>query len=580
MKRCPRCNRVETDEALKFCRVDGVTLVSDSGSVSGEKATAKSVSAAMSSEIETSVLPHRTDSSVRHPTAPTTVLPAAATPSTTSELTKSKRHGVVFGLIALVILGVVIGGYFYFSRKTTAAIQSIAVMPFVNQNDDPNADYLTEGIPENIINSLSQLPNLKVMSRNSTFRYKGKDLDAQAVAKELNVQSVLTGRVMQRGDSLSIGVELINARDNSQIWGQQYNRKLADVFAVQEEIAQEISAKLRLKLSSTQERPLAKPRTENLTAFQFYMQGRAYTQRRTREDLFNAVSFFQRAVAEDQNYALAYAGLAEAFANLGLRGYMAPIEGRRKSEEAARRALALDANLAEAHVAFGQSCIQFAPYQFASGDSELRRAIELSPSLATAHEYLGFSLLRQGRVDEGLAEALKAREYDPLSSIIAREVAFAYLLKRDYSKALELLRHANELGPAMSTQWEIGMYIQNREYSEALTELAKAKIDRKNDPILIYSTGMVYAAQGKRVEALQSVKELESMSSPNLDQAHWIAKIYVALNEKELGLSWLEKGFSAGAIGGFYANEPVWDPIRSDPRFADLIQRMGVPQLK
>jgi TolB-like protein/Flp pilus assembly protein TadD len=456
--------------------------------------------------------------------------------------------------------------------------KSIAVLPFDNQNRDPDTDYLSDGIPESIINSLSQLPNLKVMSRNSVFHYKGKDTDAQAVAKELKVQAVLTGRMTQRGDGLSISVELINAQDNSQIWGQQYNRKLADVFAVQEEIAKEISEKLRLKLTGTERQQLAKRPTENLKAFQYYMQGRAYTQRRTREDLLAAIQYDEKALAEDSNYALAYAGLADAYDNLGVRGYIAPLEGRRKAEEAARKALALDENLAEGHVAFGQAYVQFAPSNFSLGDRELRRAIELSPSLAMAHFYLGISLVRQGRLDESLAEFLKARELDPLSSSIARAVAIPYYLKRDYARAHELLRQANELGPGFVSTYEIGIYIQNKSFNEALTELEKARRERKNDPLLIYGMGMVYAAQGKRAEALQIIKELEDLSGASSSEAHWIAKIYATLNEKELAFSWLERGLAAGAIGYFYKDEPVWDPIRSDPRFADLLRRMGIPQ--
>jgi serine/threonine protein kinase/Flp pilus assembly protein TadD len=492
----------------------------------------------------------------------------------------SRRIALV--AIASAILGITVAVIIYMaggSKTTTdsAAIDSIAVLPFINANADPNTDYLSDGITESIINSLSQLPHLKVMSRNSVFRYKGREADAQAVAKELKVQAVLTGRVTQRGDGLSISVELINAQDNSQIWGQQYNRKLADVFAVQQEIAGAISEKLRLKLTGTERQQLAKRPTENLKAFQYYMQGRAYTQRRTREDLLTAIRYCEKAIEEDRNYALAYAGLADVYDNLGLRGYIAPIEGRRKAEEMARKALALDDNLAEAHAVLGQAYIDFAPYNFSLGDGELRRAIELSASLAMAHQYLGVSLARQGRLDEGLEEFLKARELDPLSSIIARNVAVPYYFKRDYVRAFELLRQANELGPGSSTHWEIGIYIQNRLFDEALAELEKAKRERKSDPILIYSTGMVYAAQGKRAEALQIIKELEEMSGANLDEAHWIAKIYAALNEKEQAFSWLERGLATGAIGAFYKDEPVWDTIRSDPRFADLLRQMGIP---
>jgi Flp pilus assembly protein TadD len=307
------------------------------------------------------------------------------------------------------------------------------------------------------------------------------------------------------------------------------------------------------------------------------MQGRSYAQRSTGEDLLTAIHYYEKALDEDRNYALAYAGLTDAYAVLGARGHIAPIEGRRKAEEGARKALALDENLAEAHAALGQANVAFAPCNFSLGDRELRRAIELSPSSSLAHQYLGLSLARQGRLDESLTEYLKARELNPLSSIIARNVAAPYYFKRDYARALELLHQANELGPAFTTTWEIGVYIQNRLFDEALAELEKAKRERKSDPILIYSTGIVYAAQGKQAEAFQVIKELEEISGASLSQAHWIAKIYATLNEKELAFSWLERGLATGAIGAFYKDEPVWDTIRSDPRFAALVEKMFVP---
>src|SRR5262249_48183792 len=275
--------------------------------------------------------------------------------------------------------------------------------------------------------------------------------------------------------------------------------------------AKEISEKLRLRLSGAEKQQLAKRPTEKLRAFQYYLQGRTYRQRSTREDLLTAISYYDKAIEEDGNYALAYAGLADVYATLGAFGYIAPIEGRRQGEEGARKALALDANLAEAHVALGRACVTFAPSDFPLGDRELRHAIELSPSLAEAHFYLGISLVRQGRLDESLEEYLKAREFDPLSSIIARQFAIPYYFKRDYARALELLRQANELGPGFITTWEIGVYIQNKLFDGALAELEKAKGERKNDSILIYDTGMIYAAQGKRTETLQIIKELEEM---------------------------------------------------------------------
>jgi len=464
------------------------------------------------------------------------------------------------------------------SSWADAAEKSIAVLPFENQKRDPDTDYLSDGIPESIIHSLSQLPQLRVMARSTVFSYKRKDVDPRKVGNDLGVRAVLMGRLIQQGDNVAIRTELVNVADGREIWGEQYNRKLADVFAVQEEIAKEISEKLRLKLSGAEKEQLAKRPTENLKAFQYYTQGRSISQRRTREDLLMAIRYYERAIEEDRNYALAYAGLADAYGTLGIYGYIAPIEGQRKSEEAARKALALDQNLAEAYAVIGLAHVGFAPSDLSLGDRELRRAIELNPSLALAHLYLGISLVRQGRVDESFEEFVKARELDPLSSIIARAQAFPYYLKRDYVEARELLRQANELGPPLSTTWEIGAYIQSGSFSEALEELEKVKRERKSDPILIYDTGMIYAAQGKRSEALRTITELEEMSGASLSEAHWIAKIYATLNEREMAFSWLEHGLATGAIGVFYKDDPIWDPIRSDPPFTDLLRRMGIPQ--
>jgi eukaryotic-like serine/threonine-protein kinase len=501
----------------------------------------------------------------------------------------SNVRRIRFAVASTVILILGVSAFFIFHSLRThpAAVESVsnaavleksvAVLPFDNQNRDPDIDYLSDGITESIIHSLSQLSQLKVMARSTVFQYKGKEVDPRKVGHDLGVGSVVMGRLLQQGDDLTIRTELVNVSDGTELWGQQYNRKVADVFAVQEEIAKEISEKLRLKLSGAERQQLAKRPTENLKAFQYYMQGLSFAQRRTREDLLTAISYYDRAIEEDRNYALAYAGFADAYANLGAYGYIAPIDGTRKTEKAAREAVALDENLAEAHAALALANIAFAPSNFQVGDRELRRAIELSPSLALAHSYLGFSLVRQGRPDESLEEILKARELDPLSPIIARGVAFPYYLKRDYPRALELLRQANELGPAFTTTWEIGVYIQNRLFDETLAELQKATQERKGDPILVYDTGMIYAAQGKRAEALQVIKDLQGISGASLSQAHLISKIYATLNEKEMALSWLERGLATGAIGVFYKDDPVWDAIRSDPRFTHLVRRMETP---
>ena len=490
----------------------------------------------------------------------------------------NKRDALL--VMAVFVVATIAIAYFVYSRRAGGSragmIRSIAVLPFTNVSNNPDTEYLSDGVSENLINSLSQLPGVKVIARSSTFKYKGKEIDLPEVANTLGVEAILTGRVTRLGDNLLISVELVDARDKTQVWGGQYNRKSSDLLAVQAEISQEIADRLRLKLSGAERQQLGKLPTENLKAFQYYMQGRGYAHRRTREDLLASIRYCEKAIEEDRNYALAYAGLADAYVTLGSRSYIVPQEARGKAEEAAHRALALDENLAEAHAALGSFYVAFAPYNFLLSDRELRRAIELSPSLAMAYQFLGVSLARRGRLDEGLEELLKARELDPLSSIIARSVLLPYYLKRDYGRALELLRQANELGPAFTTVWEIGVYTHNQLFDEALAELEKAKQERKDDPLLIYSTGMVYAEQGRRTEALQIIKELEEMSGTSLSQAQYVAKIYAALNEKELALTWLERTLAVGAIGAFFKDEPAWDPIRSDPRFADHLRRMGI----
>jgi eukaryotic-like serine/threonine-protein kinase len=462
-------------------------------------------------------------------------------------------------------------------QSTNQEIHSLAVLPFVSGAADPNAESLSDGITESLINNFSQLPQLKVIARTTAFRYKGKDIDTRVIRGELRVDAIITGKVSLQGDTLIVQADLLNTADGSQLWGERYDRRLQDILAVQGQIANEIAEKLRWRLPGQGQQGLAKRYTDNIGAYQSYLQGRAQAQRRTRDGLLTAISYYQKAITEDANYTLAYAGVTDAYTQLVTRAYIAPKEGRRKAQEAASKALSLDQNLAEAHTAMGQTYIFFTPHDFSTGDRQLRRAIELSPSLPLAHQFLAISLNEQGRLDESLAELLKARELDPLSPTIARNMAWCYVLKRDYGRALEVLRQAKELGPPFILALEVETYIQNGLLTEALAELEKAKRERQDDPVLLYGTGVVYAAQGKRAAALRIIKELEQASGPSLSGAHLIARIYATMNEQELALAWLERGLEAGAISIFYKDAPVWDTIRHDPRFAALLRRMGVP---
>jgi serine/threonine protein kinase/Flp pilus assembly protein TadD len=490
---------------------------------------------------------------------------------------ESNRRWAI-GALLVAVLAAGVGLYLVNKRGRDQAIDSVAVLPFTNQNNDPETEYLADGLAESIINNLSNLADLRVIARFSAFRYKGKENDPFGAGRELGVRAVVTGRVLQRGENLNVSAELVDVHDNKQIWGQQYyNRKLADMFAVQQEIAKDISEQLRVKLTGAEDQQFARLPTENLKAFQYYTKSRDFSQRRTREDLETAIGYCKQALAEDPNYALAYASMADAYQAMGVRGYLSPDEGMRRAEEFARKALALDEHLAEAHVALGAAYNSSIPANFTLGDRELRLALEMKPGLAAAHFYLGISLSRQGRLDAALEANTRAQQADPLSSINARNVAFVHYLKRDFPTAIRLLRRADDSGSPFSATWEIGVYVKNQLFDEALAGLRKAGIDRKNDPILIHSIGVVYAAQGKRAEALAIVRELEAMSGPNLSQAHWIARIHSTLNDRESALKWLERGFEARAIGAFFAADALWDPLRADPRFDDFLRRMGIP---
>lgn len=492
----------------------------------------------------------------------------------------NRRKSVFISLaLAIFTLGAIA---FYFlndrGEPTSKEIHSVAILPFDNDTADANAEYLSDGITESLINSLSQLSQLKVIARTTVFRYKGKETDAQAIGRDLRVDAIIAGRVTQQGDKLVVQADLLSTTDGSQVWGARYSRKLSDIFAIQEEIAKEIVGNLRFKLTGEEKQVLSRRYTENIRAYQSYLLGWTYLQRRTRQDLFTAISYFEKTVEEESNYALAYAALTEAYVSLSIRGLIDPVEGRRKAEQAARRALSLDPNLAEAHVAIGETHVFFAPFDFAAGDRELRRALVLSPNLAIAHQVLGASLMEQGRFDEALEVWLKAREIDPLAPIVARLEAFTYFLKRDYPRSLELLRQSKELGPPFIIWAEGEIYIQNGKVDEMLAELEKVKLERKDDPLFIYNAGIIAAARGKQAEALQAIKELEQVSGASLYRAHMIAMLYATLNEKELALAWLERGLEAGSITIIYKDAPVWDPLRSDPRFIDIMRRIGIPQ--
>ena len=578
MKRCPQCNRVETDDALAFCRVDGATLVTDS-SASDEIAGTPRRSVATSSETETSILPHLTDASSSASGGATTVFESQRTSSGTRKLSKAHRRPIVLLVVGFVVLALVVLVYFLFLGKSTTAIDSIAVLPFVNQNRDPDTEYLSDGLTESIINSLTQLPLLRVSPRSSVFQYKGKDIDPLQASRDLGVRAVVTGRLLQRGDNLMVSVELLDVRDNKQIWGEQYNRKVADALAVQQEISREISERLRTKLSGAEQNQLARRDTRSPEAYGFYLKGRYYWNKRTAENVRTAMEQFQQAADKDPNYALAYVGLADCYVVLGEYSGTAAAETVPKAKGFAERALQLDGSLAEAHTTLAFLYDQL--WQWGKAEDEFKLSIKLNPNYPTAHHWYSLFLSEMGRSGEALIEAKRAQEVDPISAIISNNLAASYLANGDVNASIDQCKKVLDLYPTFPRAHDILAlaYLKQGHFSEAIAELQKALDLSANDRQILRDLGYSYAISGKRTEALVILKRIEANYEKHEAYGQDVAAVYLGLGEKDQAFSWIEKDFQAR--NSRLARIRYWEPfesIRSDPRLADLLRRMAIPQ--
>jgi TolB-like protein/Tfp pilus assembly protein PilF len=580
MKRCPQCSRIEKDDALVFCRVDGTALVNGSGPVSAEAGTAKFGSGAVSSEIETSVLPHTsTAPEINRATGPTTVLPATQTPGTTRELTKPKRRQILIAGVVLIAAVLVVAGYFYYTRKDKAAIQSIAVMPFVNESGNADLEYLSDGMTETLINGLSQIPNLSVKARSSVFRYKGKETDAKTIGKELSVQAILTGRVTQRGDQLTLSLELVDASTENVLWSQQYNRKQSDLVTLQSEIARDVSNKLKTKLSGADAAKVEKNYTANAEAYQLYLKGKFYWNKRTGESLKQAAELYRQAIEKDPNYALAYSGLAETYVLFSSYDVAPADDSMPQAKAAALRALAIDDSLAEAHNALGFYLSNY-EWDRDGSEKEYRRAIELKPNYSTAHHWLGADLVNVKRFDDSLVELRRAEELDPLSPIIGTNLGDTLVFARRYDEAVAQYKRTLVSNPNFGSAhralgWAYGL---KGMYPEAIAETRTA-IELRNGSSAKGYLGLWLARSGKREDAGQLLNELKQESARNYVQPYTFALIYIGLGSKEEALNWLEKQMSGHAeTANQYAVAPELDELRSEPRFKEMLRRMNLPE--
>jgi serine/threonine protein kinase/tetratricopeptide (TPR) repeat protein len=482
---------------------------------------------------------------------------------------------------AIVLLGLVVGGIglgsYLRTRNAGVAIESIAVLPFVNSSGDANVEYLSDGVSETLINSLSRVPQLRVVARSTAFRYKGKEIDPQAVGRDLNVRAVLMGRVRQVGDSLNIQVDLVDAATGAQVWGQEYDRKISDVLTVKQEIAREVTEKLRLRLTGEQQKQMISRDASSTEAYQSYLKGRYYWNKRTAESIKKAIEQFQQAIDQDPNYARAYIGLADCYLILEQYAGAPASELYPKAKAYVQRALELDGSLAEAHASLG--LINDSLWLWDEAEKEYKRAIELNPNYPTAHQWYSIHFDYLARFDEEMVELKRAQQLDPLSLIISTDLEELHLTLGDLNSALEQCQKTIQLDPYYPSGHEdLGsVYLKQGREAEAITEFQRAVELSGRSSDMLSSLGAGYAIVGKSAKALAVVKELEEKYAKHEAIGQNLARVYANLGDKNQAFAWLEKDFQArsGVLGRIRALTEL-EPLRSDPRFADLRRRTGL----
>ena len=536
MKRCPTCHEPFTDDSLNFCRNDGAALIAESAM--GER--------------ETAVLPgHAHTSSIQKETSKRDTERALTTSSLATPARKRASRGV---------------------------INSLAVLPLVNVSPDAEMEYFSDGITESIINALTQLPKLRVVPRSTVFRYKSPNIDPQQVGRELGVRAVLTGRVLHFGERLVVNAELIDVANESQLWGEQYNRKPADIFEVQEEISKEISQKLLSKLSGEDRKRLTKRHTHDTEAYGHYLKGRFYWNKRTEEGFRKGIEHFHQAIEVDPNYALAYAGLADSYILLVFYAAQNPREAMAKAKAAAVTALKLDDSLAEAHTSLAYIHYVY-DWNWPAAEKEFKKSIKLNPKYATAHHWYAFRLAAAGRHEDAIAEMKLARELDPLALIINTEVGWAYYFARQYDKAIEQYQKSLEMDPGFGVAHMFmgTAYVQQGRYAEGIAELLKA-IELSGGGVGMNGLlGHAYGRAGDKEAALKMIAELTQQPAGKYVSPYNLALIHAGLDETDATLELLDEACEHRSLFLAWLNvEPMFDSVRSDPRFGELLKRIGL----
>jgi TolB-like protein len=464
------------------------------------------------------------------------------------------------------------------ARRPRPAIDSLAVLPFANQNSDPNSEYLGDGITESLIHSLSHVPRLRVMARSTVFSSLKRAVDPRKLGRALQVGAVLAGRVLLQGDNLVIGVELVEVASGRELWGEQYRRRLGDLLTVQEEIAREISEALRLRLTPAEQKRLARGSTQSSEAYQLYLRGRFCWNKRTREGLMKGIEYFEQAVERDPGYALAHVGLADSYNLLPYYAVVAPREAIPRATRAARRALEIDDQLAEAH-----NALAFATWiydlDWRAAEKGMRRAVGLNRA-AVAHNTYGIYLTACGQVAQAITEMKRAQELEPVSLIINATAGWVFYLLRDYDRAIEQAQKTLDLDPNFPVAHRyLGLaYEQKRMFPEAIEELQWATTLSGGSAENVASLAHAYAVANGGAEAQKLLSDLTERSTREYVPSYEISVIHVGLGEKQQAFEWLEKAYEERYHWlNLMGVDPRLDPLRSDPRFEDLLRRVGLP---
>ena len=570
MKRCPECRR-EYDATMMFCLDDGAELLYGPASGSGD--------------VPATAILHETSRPIEGATGAQIFATdqTAVFPSGVGEVTSSRSFDKRLLLAPVALAVIALGGFFgyrYFKAADTEQVNSIAVLPFENRSGSGDADYLSDGLADSLIYRLSQLPNLKVSPTSSVMRYKGKETDVAQISKELEVDAVMSGRLVQRGDDLSISVQLIDSRTAKLIWAEQYDRKMADLLATQREIATTITQKLQLKLAGD-EKGITKKYTDSNEAYQLYLKGRYHFARRNRDDVNKAIESFQQAIKLDPNFALAYARIAEAYNQMPNYPYASPMEAFPKAKAAAERSIALDPTLSEAHTAMGNTLTSL-DRNWPEAEREFKRALELDPNSATAHyRYASEYLISVGRTKEALAEVERALELEPLDPNMVANLGRLYLYDGQRDRAVTQAKRAYEADPTfVIARLLYGMTLNAvGQYAEAVTLSEQALRDDPNNQQMLLVAGYAYGRSGRRADADRVIERFREISKKEYVIPSFVAVVFGSIGEKDKAFAELEKSIEQHDSWFRWAKvEPVFDPLRDDPRFAGLLRRMGLPE--